>query len=53
MASIHRVLWQISDLVPVGGYVGLKRIQPAGTAQRFNPYACKPARCVPLNKTEY
>ena len=47
MASIHRVLSQISNLVQIGSYVGLTR-PPAGEAgnqhtvptQRFNPYSC-------------
>jgi hypothetical protein len=46
MASIHRVLLQISSAVLVWYYGGLKRSQPAQLpsaawpAQRFNPYAC-------------
>ena len=40
MASIHRVLSQISYFVPVGSYVGLKRMPTHWPAQPFNPYAC-------------
>jgi hypothetical protein len=44
MASIHRVLLQISSVVPVWYFGGLKRSQPAKLptaarpTQRFNPY---------------
>jgi hypothetical protein len=46
MASIHRVSLQISNVVPVWYFGGLKRLQPTGLpeaarpTQRFNPYAC-------------
>jgi hypothetical protein len=44
MASIHRVLFQISSAVPVWYFGGLKRSQhsrlpkAAWPTQRFNPY---------------
>jgi hypothetical protein len=40
MASIHRVHSQISNLVSVGSYVGLKRRPTHWPTQHFNPYAC-------------